>query len=369
MANTINISADFRKDLAERGGESASRCFQCATCTSVCQLATSDAMFPRRQMYMAQWGMAEKLIADPGVWLCHQCNDCTARCPRDAKPGDIMQVIRSKAVETLAIPPVMGKLVANAAKTWPILIGAPLLFWILAMSAVNGLNAPEHFREFGEVVPHWLIYLVFFPTVGFVTAAMYLSGKKFWDLLGEHGRRKGSFFANIVPVLIEILTHKRFDSCEASKSRRLGHMALLFGFAGAAITSGFLVIDLYIPAARFFYEEMPLPLWHPYKLLGNVSAVLLVYGAFVIVRNRLTDMAATGASTAFDTFFLGVVVVLVATGVLTEAARLALPPAAAMWLYIFHLTAVLTLFATFPYSKFAHIYYRTLAMIHERMIK
>ena len=37
------------------------------------------------------------------------------------------------------------------------------------------------------------------------------------------------------------------------------------------------------------------------------------------------------------------------------------------WLYVLHLGVVLCLFVTFPYSKFAHLLYRTLAMIHERM--
>ncbi|MEW6366823.1 MAG: hypothetical protein AB1714_19520 [Acidobacteriota bacterium] len=36
-------------------------------------------------------------------------------------------------------------------------------------------------------------------------------------------------------------------------------------------------------------------------------------------------------------------------------------------LYVVHLGVVLCLFITFPYSKFAHMLYRTLAMVHARM--
>ena len=35
--------------------------------------------------------------------------------------------------------------------------------------------------------------------------------------------------------------------------------------------------------------------------------------------------------------------------------------------YIIHLGVVLCLFLTLPYSKFAHILYRTLAMAHEKL--
>jgi quinone-modifying oxidoreductase subunit QmoC len=36
--------------------------------------------------------------------------------------------------------------------------------------------------------------------------------------------------------------------------------------------------------------------------------------------------------------------------------------------YVLHLGVVMTLFITLPYSKFAHIVYRTLAMVHQMMV-
>jgi quinone-modifying oxidoreductase subunit QmoC len=59
---------------------------------------------------------------------------------------------------------------------------------------------------------------------------------------------------------------------------------------------------------------------------------------------------------------------VIGTGVLTEGLRFVpVPVVAAAAMYVLHLGAVLTLFITVPYSKFAHILYRTLAMTHERM--
>jgi quinone-modifying oxidoreductase subunit QmoC len=48
--------------------------------------------------------------------------------------------------------------------------------------------------------------------------------------------------------------------------------------------------------------------------------------------------------------------------------RLVVPdvPTVAVALYVVHLGVVTTLFLTFPYSKFAHMLYRTLAMVHEQ---
>lgn len=357
-------SAEFRDELASRGGVTAARCYQCATCSSVCQLAPDDGPFPRRQMLKAQWGLGDQLVNDPAVWLCHQCNDCTVRCPRDAKPGDVMQTVRAITVEKLAVPAFMGRLVAKAGSTWPLLLGAPFLFWVLVLYAVTGLQVPAEIKEYKDVVPHWLIYAVFFPVAGLVMLAIFPSGLRFWNLLGTSGKRSGSFVGNLFPVLVEISTHKRFGSCDAAASRRWGHFALLWGFVGAAVTSGLLLLAIYV-----LKSEMPLPLLHPFKVLGNLSAVLLVVGGAIVLYNRLVGGDRTGSSTAFDNFFLSVVLLLIATGVLTEVGRFLFPPALNAWIYILHLTVVLCLFATFPYSKFAHMVYRMLAMVHERMTR
>jgi quinone-modifying oxidoreductase subunit QmoC len=97
--------------------------------------------------------------------------------------------------------------------------------------------------------------------------------------------------------------------------------------------------------------------------------VLLVGGGVALLVNRLRNDRQSGASTAFDTFFLGIVLAVIVTGVLTESGRFVGHPAAASVIYIVHLGVVLTLFLTFPYSKFAHLLYRTLAMVHQLMVE
>ncbi|MBU0741862.1 quinone-interacting membrane-bound oxidoreductase complex subunit QmoC [bacterium] len=391
-------SSEFRAGLRKRGGDTAARCFQCATCTSVCELTTNNALFPRQQMLRSQWGLGDDLAMDPGVWLCHQCNDCNARCPRDAKPGDVMQSIRALAVERLATPGFMGKLVGNAARTWPLLLGLPILFWIALIGVTNGLEVPEPTNEkiihasanvsfvdeayaaesgshgnvvtggetrlvYEEFVPHKLIYGTYFTTAALVLIAIIASGVRFWKLLGRNRKRSGSMLAHLIPVLGEIASHKRFGSCGATSSRRWAHFGVLWGFVGAALTSALLIVAMYVTGT-----PLPLEQAHPYKILGNISAVLLVVGGIWMVVNRLGNADRAGISKAFDTFFLSVVVLVIATGTLTEIGAFAFPPALAVGLYVVHLGAVLCLFLTFPYSKFSHMVYRSLAMVHERMV-
>jgi quinone-modifying oxidoreductase subunit QmoC len=328
-------SADFRKALKERGGETASKCYQCATCSSVCELAPDDSPFPRRQMLWAQWGLADHMAADPGVWLCHQCNDCTTRCPRDAKPGDVMQVARSLAVEKLAVPGFMGKLVGKASLTWPLLLGLPLAFWIVVLYLLHGFTIPGQPLIYHDFVPHWLIYIVYIPVFGLAGLFALASGLRFWKMLGNTQKRSGAFIADVSPALFDVAGHRRFGNC--------GTVAL------------------------YILDEYPLPFWHPFKIVGNVAAIFLMVGGFWLLINRLRVNTPAGSSSAYDNFFMSLVLTVIVTGVLTEAARFWFSPDLACWIYILHLASILCLFATFPYCKFAHLLYRTLAMVHERM--
>jgi quinone-modifying oxidoreductase, subunit QmoC len=358
-------SASFRDELRKRGGATASRCYQCATCSAVCDLAPVDAPFPRRQMLQAQWGLGDALAADPSVWLCHQCNDCTVRCPRDAKPGDVLQAVRSLTIERLAFPHAIGSLVAGARLTWPLLIGLPVLFWAALLYLTGHLAVPAGLPEkwaYEALVPHRFIYSVFFPVAAWVVIAAWVGGSRFWALLGGSGQRQGSFLAGLVPTLGEIATHNRFGKCTTAKPRQLGHLTLFWGFVGAAVTSGLLIVGIYVQ-----HLEMPLALAHPYKILGNASMALLLVGIAMLAGSRLGDARAAGASTAFDTFFLGLVVLVVLTGTAVEMVRLAGDAGLGLTLYVLHLGVVMSLFLTFPYSKFAHMLYRTLALTHARM--
>lgn len=358
-------SQSFRSALRLRGGDTAARCYQCATCSAVCELAPADAPFPRRQMLLAQWGMADQLAADPAVWLCHQCNDCTARCPRDARPGDVLQSIRSLVIERLSFPRFLGRLVGNARATWPVLLAVPLLFWIALLGATGHLSVPTGLEAgwaYEDLVPHAFIYGVFFPVAAWVLLASWVSGRRLWQLLGRTQPRRGSLLGALVPVVGEIAAHKRFGSCDTARPRRLGHLLLLWGFVGAAVTSALLIVAMYLQ-----HLQMPLALDHPYKILGNISGAVLVVAAALLVGMRLGDSSVSGKTSAFDSFFLGIVVTVIATGMAVELARLADAAAFALAVYIVHLGVVLTLFVTFPYSKFAHMLYRTLAMAHERL--
>ena len=97
MSMNVQPDLDFIKAMKEAGGDTLKQCYQCATCSVACPLSTDDKPFPRKEMILAQWGMKDKLLTDPNIFLCHHCGDCTTMCPRGAKPGDVLGAIRAYA--------------------------------------------------------------------------------------------------------------------------------------------------------------------------------------------------------------------------------------------------------------------------------
>ena len=122
----IQPDTAFLRDVMAAGGGDLKKCYQCATCSVVCELSPEESPFPRKQMIEAQWGLKAQLLGDPAVWLCHNCGDCTTQCPRGAHPSEVLGALRSVAIQNFAFPKFMGRLVASR-KALPLLFLLPTL--------------------------------------------------------------------------------------------------------------------------------------------------------------------------------------------------------------------------------------------------
>ena len=115
MGEAIAVQPDhafLRRVLASGGGD-LKKCYQCATCSVACELSGEESPFPRKQMLAAQWGLKDRLVSDPAVWLCHNCGECTERCPRGARPSDVLGAVRREVIRQFAFPRFLGSLVAS----------------------------------------------------------------------------------------------------------------------------------------------------------------------------------------------------------------------------------------------------------------
>ncbi|NOZ21391.1 MAG: heterodisulfide reductase subunit E [Planctomycetes bacterium] len=369
----VEPDLDFIRAATKHGGESLKKCFQCGTCSAVCAISPDNATFPRKEMALAVWGMKDRLVSDPDIWLCHQCGDCSARCPRGSKPGDIMAVARNFSFQHYAFPGLMGKMLAGA-KFLPILFGIPVVL-ILALLAVSGhLGIPKGPIVFEKFFPHFLLDPLFILASLWALTALGVGLTRFWKdvkndgALEENGAKPG-LIPSIIAAVREIALHQKFRECDTPNPRSVSHLLVFYGFVGLFITTTLVFFGLYLPkvaslVGMHFPELTPLPmkLYHPVKILANVSAILFASGLVLMIYQRSTDPEKAGATNYYDCLFLGVMAGLALTGILSELLRLAGAAVLAYPMYFIHLVLVFFLIAYFPYSKFAHVVYRTVAV-------
>jgi quinone-modifying oxidoreductase subunit QmoC len=148
-------------------------------------------------------------------------------------------------------------------------------------------------------------------------------------------------------------------------------MTAFYGFLALFVVTVFATFDLYL-FPRLGIESMyPFDLAHPMKMLANVGGVLLVFGCSKGILDRLRNPNDAQTSTAFDWMFIWLLWGVGVTGFIIEILRFAIDPEPASTavtiayaLYFVHLVLVFQLLVYLPYSKFAHIAYRSVATVY-----
>lgn len=374
MADPALVQPDleFKRTILGLGAHDLTSCYQCGTCSVVCPISTDADPFPRKEMIWVQWGLKDRLLTDPAVWLCHQCNLCNTYCPRDAKPADVMSSLRDYSITHYAVPEFMGKAMSQA-KYLPLLFSFPAFIFLAVLTLLGNLTSlPTGQIVFSKFMPIIYIEIIFSLGVGAAIVAAILGGVQYWKGMSGSSLAAGNTepIKGLIPTLFDVLMHRKFRHCEEDRvgTRKSykshlhkSHLAVFYGFLGLVITTTSVGIGIYV-----FGYLTPWPLWHPVKILGNVSgaAVLIACGVFLYC--RLKDKEKGGKSTYSDWLFLWILTLTTLTGFLSEILRLADIPPLAYWVYFIHLVFIFSLLVYIPYSKFAHLAYRFVAMLYSR---
>jgi len=378
MADRYLVQPDmeFIKEIRELGGETLKKCFQCATCSVACPIAPEDKPFPRKEMIAASWGLKDKLIGSQDIWLCHNCGDCTTLCPRGANPGDVMAALRMRAINEYAVPKALAKAV-NDPKRLPLLAAIPAAVFIvigmvLQIFGVNWLDFTPSLDAHGQIAHSqffstWLVDLIFVPLSIWAVAIFALGLKRFIADIHENAVAEGKttkdkielkpFLMAIGKVVPNILKHKKFSECGENTSRATPHMMVLFAFIALAFVTGFFFFVLYGLGIHGPYSQ-----FHPVKILANIAGIALIIGGALLYKQRLDKK--DQISTYKDWYLLWLVVGLGVTGMLAQLTRLADAEFLTYLIYFIHLMFVFNLIAFLPFTKLAHLVYRTVAMAY-----
>jgi quinone-modifying oxidoreductase subunit QmoC len=351
---------DFVRRVIASGGDTVKQCMQCANCSVACTLSPEDRPFPRKEMLLAQWGQKEDLFVDPDIWLCFGCTDCSIQCPRGARPGDVLAAVRKETIARFSPLGFVQKALSTPA--WlPVLVLVPVVIWGAFWALFGGKEGNESYFE--GIFPPGILE----PVLGamtFLGMLLFAVGAlRYWSALTCHhpAPAGASLVKAITGVVGDVLSHARFRQCEAGKVRAWGHILTFFGFAlifvgGSIVGAG----------AMFLDWSLPLPWTSPLKILLNIGAAGLVAGSAIMVWYRLSRPARQTTGSYYDWFFLAALFGTGVTGVLTQLLRTIDVREVAFAGYFVHLVFVFCLLGYAPWSKIAHLVYRTVALVHAR---
>ena len=362
QTKVLKPNLEFVRKIRASGGDTVKQCMQCANCSVACELSPADRPFPRKEMILAQWGQRDELLADPDIWLCFGCTDCSIQCPRGARPGDVMAAVRKEAIREFT-PFGQFQQALESPKYLPLLIAIPVVLWGLIYILFSDPAGRESY--FDGIFPPGILE----PVLGGMTmlgmGLFAIGALKYWKVLvAAHPAPAGAnLIRSVVKAVTEVMTHAKFRKCEEGATRAIGHMLMFYGFTvifigGSIVGIGFMFHLLELPLERNGAIGVIL------KIVMNIGAVGLIAGSGILIWYRWTRPERQMKGTYYDWFFMVVLFVTGVTGFLTELFRWFAPIEAAFVVYFIHLVAVFCLLGYAPWSKIAHLVYRTVALVH-----
>ncbi len=358
----IRVNPGFIDVLDHYGAEDVQLCYQCGDCSTVCPHADDIFKFPRKSMRLMQMGLEQRLETTLEPWLCYYCGQCSEQCPRGADPGETMMSLRrwlisrydftgiakmffkSKVTEILSVVVVA------------LLTGAFLLLYGFSYGNIQiydgeGAFLPSSFiHQFdltiGTIFGAFLLINVL--RMAYLTMNRGMSVPVPWWL----------YIKEILEIPWHFFTQKRYSECEKKNEHKvympwLLHLGLMLGY----------VIMLVL--VMVFIEQLqagPEINWSVH-IFGYLASIGLLAGTVYFIRNRFKkNYVQYKKSHPTDWVFVVLLFLIVVTGILQHIFHRTGLYETANITYVIHLMFVVPWLLRMPFSKWAHLAYRPLAM-------
>jgi len=306
--------------------------------------------------------------------LCHNCGACLHAC-QYAPPHEFavnvpksLAVVRGQTYADYAWPSALGALYQRNGLTVSLALAAGLaLFLALVMLRQGSLLGGPVAGGFYALFPHNLMVSLFAPIFVFSVWALSLGVWRFWRDVspatsGAPLTSPAAAEAAKNALALTYLEGGHGEGCHNeddawTQSRQRCHHLTFYGFMLCFAATSVATIYHYV-----FGWSAPYALPSVPKLLGVVGGISLLIGTAGLWRLKLKRHPLHGdaAQTPMDLGFIALLFFISLSGLLLwlMGATVGMPLMLAL-----HLGAVMALFLTLPYGKFAHGIFRTAALL------
>lgn len=313
--------------------------------------------------------------------LCHNCGACLHAC-QYAPPHEFavnipqaMARVRGQTYQDYAWPPALGRLYQHNGLVLCLALAAALaLFLALTVALRGGLWAVVPAGgSFYDLFPHNLMVGQFAPVFGFAMLALGMGVRRFWREITPVTSGAALDAPAAAEATHDVLRLKYLDGghgqgCNNADDaftlwRRRCHHLTFYGFMLCFAATSVATLYHYAFGWAAPYDLPSLP-----KLLGGVGGVALALGTAGLAWLNLRRDPAHGdtAQKPMDLGFIALLFLTATSGLALWWARGTAAMPAALCL---HLGAVMALFATLPYGKFAHGIFRSAALARHAVEK
>jgi ferredoxin len=354
---TLSVSdPTLLADIRRYGKFDPTGCYQCGSCTLICDLVDDGATFPRKSIRFALLGLREPLVKSLDPWVCHDCGDCSVTCPRQAEPRISMLTLRrflSAQYDWTGIAPkllqstawYLGSLIFVAALTFLLILGYHL--WYVKMPAAQFVTTPLGLEHMFPLMTYYTLTVILVPLLLLLSRVF-----RIWRLTMNGEQRAHIPFSSYVA---ESWTHSLLRKCP-DQGRWFSHWCLALGTV--------MMLAIKVFGLKWFQTDNLYPFYNPQRWVGYLATGLILYGLGEIFLGRLRAQKEIYKETRFQDLVLPVLLVLtVLSGLAAHIFRYAGFGLTCHFLYALHIViATPMLLVEMSFGKWSHMVYRPLAL-------
>ena len=94
----MNKKELMAEQIREISGVNPYKCMKCGKCSATCPSFNAMDIKPHQFVSYVLNGDIEALVQSKSLWQCLSCFACVERCPRDVKPGKLIDAARQLVV-------------------------------------------------------------------------------------------------------------------------------------------------------------------------------------------------------------------------------------------------------------------------------